>query len=103
MQIAVDRNVTKLSVISSAYTCTHVTKPVTTLTMAICANIHRVHSMLNSCTTTTSELTGPQSLDGGFLSEDEDELDPLEYAESTAPPQQGRHVHVNTIHDKCYN
>ena len=64
----------------------------------LCKHIHRVHSMLKSqgtCTTsTTSELTEPQSLDGGFLSDDEDELDPLEYAESTAPPQQGRHVYI---------
>lgn len=67
----------------------------------LCKHIHRVHSMLKSqgthTTSTTSELTGPQSLDGGFSSDDEDELDPLEYAESTAPPQQGtcRHVYIH--------
>ena len=73
------------------YTCTHVTKLVTTITMAICANTSIVSTPCLSLkahvatTSTTSELTGPQSLDGGFLSDDEDELDPLEYAESIPP------------------
>ena len=61
----------------------------------LCKHIHRVHSMLkfqDVCTTTTSELADPQCLDGGLSSEDEDELDLLEYAESAAPPQQGRHM-----------
>ena len=44
--------------------------------------------------TITTELIGRQCLhvDRGLSTDDEDNFDPLEYAESTVPPQQGRYV-----------
>ena len=56
----------------------------------LCKHIHRVHSMLQSqAANITTNLIDPQCL---HSTDSEDDFDPLEYAESTVPPQQGRYV-----------
>ena len=53
----------------------------------ICKHIHRVHSITQ--TSTTTEHTNNQPSSEELHLEDSCELDPLEYAESIIPPQQG--------------
>ena len=57
----------------------------------ICKHIHRVHS-ITQASTTAIEHTNNQPSSEEMRLEDSYELDPLEYAESIIPPQQGTYI-----------
>ena len=59
----------------------------------ICKHIHRVHSITQTrISTTTTEHTNNQTSSEELSLEESYDLDPLEYAESIIPPQQGTHT-----------
>ena len=67
----------------------------------ICKHIHRVHSIIQTSTTTTEHPKNQAISDELHLEDSDYSFDPLEYAESIIPPQQGtrNRMYMYTTHN----